>query len=88
MMKILIYVLAAALACAASAKERQVGLFYFLWLGEHGRTGPYDVSKILAADPDAGRKPDSPVWGGHGVYHHWGEPLYGYYFSNGWCAAT
>ena len=82
MMKILIYVLAAALACAASAKERQVGLFYFLWLGEHGRTGPYDVSKILAADPDAGHKPDSPVWGGHGVYHHWGEPLYGYYFSN------
>ena len=73
---------AVVLACAASAKERQVGLFYFLWLGEHGRTGPYDVSKILAADPDAGRKPNSPVWGGHGVYHHWGEPLYGYYFSN------
>ena len=47
-------------------KSNQVGLFYFLWLGEHGRTGPYDVSKILAADPDAGRKPDSPVWGGHG----------------------
>ena len=61
--------------------ERLVGLFYFLWLGEHGRTKPYDVTKILAADPDAGHKPDSPEWGAEGVYHHWGEPLYGYYFS-------
>ena len=64
------------------AKERQVGLFYFLWHGEHGRQGPYDVSKILAADPKAGYKPDSPVWGGMGVPHHWGESLYGYYFSD------
>ena len=62
--------------------EPLVGLFYFLWLGEHGRHKPYDVSKILAADPDAGHKPDSPVWGAEGVYHHWGEPLYGYYFSD------
>ena len=69
-------------AGAATEKERLVGLFYFLWLGEHGRQGPYDVTKILAADPAAGRKPASPVWGGIGVYHHWGEPLYGYYFSD------
>ena len=34
------------------------------------------------ADPDAGRKPDSPVWGPVGCYHHWGEPLYGYYYSD------
>ncbi|MGM9642088.1 MAG: hypothetical protein ACI3XI_02650, partial [Eubacteriales bacterium] len=27
-------------------------------------------------------KPDSPLWGGYGVYHHWGEPFYGYYYSN------
>ncbi len=32
-----------ALAVAAFAKERQVGLFYFLWLGEHGRTKGYRV---------------------------------------------
>ena len=61
---------------------RQVGVFYFLWCGAHGTKGPYDVTKILAADPEAGRRPNSPVWGGHGVYHHWGEPFYGYYFSN------
>ena len=59
------------------ANEPQVGIFYFLWLGEHGRTGPYNISKIVEADPDAGHKPDSPVWGGVGIYHHWGEPLYG-----------
>ena len=64
------------------ANERQVGLFYFLWLGEHGRQGPFDVSKILEADPDAGKKPDSPLWGPAGRFHHWGEPLYGYYFSD------
>jgi hypothetical protein len=73
---------AAEPAAAKSPNDRLVGLFYFLWLGEHGRQGPYDVSKILAADPDAGRKVDSSVWGGVGVYHHWGEPLYGYYFSD------
>ena len=60
----------------------QVGLFYFLWLGEHGRKGPYDVTKILEADPRAGDRPDSPMWGPWGAYHHWGEPLYGYYFSD------
>ena len=64
------------------ANERQVGLFYFLWLGEHGRRGPYDISKILAADPNAAANPDSPVWGPVGTFHHWGEPLYGYYFSD------
>lgn len=69
-------------ADGAREGERLVGLFYFLWLGEHGRQGPYDVTKILAADPDAGRKPGSSQWGGIGVYHHWGEPFYGYYFSD------
>ncbi len=63
-------------------ENRLVGLFYFLWLGEHGRHRPFDISKIVAEDPDVGHKPDSPLWGGHGVYHHWGEPLYGYYYSD------
>lgn len=66
----------------AEKSNRLVGLFYFLWLGEHGRHKPYDISKIVAQDPDVGYKPESPLWGGHGVYHHWGEPFYGYYYSN------
>ena len=44
-------------------KPRAVGLFYFLWCGEHGRHAPYDVSKIVEADPDAGYHTDSPLWG-------------------------
>ncbi len=82
-MKRTLLLLMLALGLASSADDGPlVGMFYFLWLGEHGRTGPYDVTKILAADPDAGHKPDSPCWGRVGVYHHWGEPLYGYYFSD------
>ncbi len=65
----------------APRKDRLVGMFYFLWLGEHGRHKPYDVSKITKEDPQAGYHPDSPLWGGVGCYHHWGEPFYGYYYS-------
>jgi len=67
---------------SSAQKERRVGLFYFLWLGEQGRAPARDISKILAADPKAGAKPDSPVWGPVGFYHHWGEPLFGYYYSD------
>ncbi len=66
----------------AGEKERLVGLFYFLWLGEHGRNPPRDITKMLAKDPKAGSKPDDPMWGPIGFYHHWGEPLYGYYYSD------
>ena len=65
-----------------SPKPNQVGLFYFLWLGEHGKEGPFDVSRIVAEHPDAGYHPKAEYWGGYGVYHHWGEPFYGYYFSD------
>lgn len=64
------------------SKSRTVGLFYFLWLGEHGRHTPFDISKIVSADPNAGLKPDSSVWGNIGTYHHWGEPFFGYYYSD------
>jgi len=63
-------------------KDKFVGIFYFLWMGQHGTDGPYDVTKILAADPDAMKKPDSPLWGPPGAFHHWGEPLFGYYLSD------
>ncbi len=62
---------------------RFVGIFYFLWIGQHGpvETGPFDVSKIMAEHPDALERPTSPPWGPEGAYHFWGEPLYGYYRS-------
>jgi hypothetical protein len=65
---------------------RFVGIFYFLCHDNRGGKspnwdGPYDVSRILATDPDALKKPDSPLWGPIGMSHYWGEPLYGYYLS-------
>ena len=66
--------------------DRFVGMFYFLWHDNRQGArpegdGPYDVSKILAADPDAVRHPASKLWGPVGMYHYWAEPLYGYYLS-------
>lgn len=62
--------------------DRTVGIFYFLWHGEHIQGGPYDVTKILAQDPDAMQKKDSPLWGPMHAPHHWGESIFGYYLAD------
>lgn len=59
-----------------------VAIFYFLWLGQHGQAGPFDITKILTTDPLAMQKPDSPLWGPLHVPHHWGESIFGYYLSD------
>lgn len=66
----------------APRADRTVGIFYFLWHGAHVQGGPFDVTKILAADPDAMQKPDSPLWGPLHVPHHWGESIFGYYLTD------
>lgn len=66
----------------APRKDRYVGIFYFLCLDQQGTDGPYDVEKILAADPTAAVDENHPLWGRiDGAPHHWGEPLFGYYFT-------
>ncbi len=55
--------------------NKTVGVFYFLWLGHHGKE-LHDITKILAADPD------NPKYGPKGAFHHWGEPAFGYYLSD------
>ena len=62
---------------------KTVGLFYYLWHGYHGTQGPYDISKILEADPDAMNKPDSSLWPDetNAPMMHWAEPMFGYYLS-------
>lgn len=62
--------------------DKFVGMFYFLWLGAHGQTGPHDITKILKANPNAMQEPDNPAWGPMNAFHHWGEPLFGYYLSD------
>ncbi len=59
--------------------NKQVGIFYFLWLTGDHNDGPYDNTKILAQDPDVLNHPDSPLWGSVPGFHYWGAPLLGYY---------
>jgi hypothetical protein len=51
--------------------DRTVGIFYFLW--NEGQNPVYDLSRIVAANPE------DPKFGPRGAFHHWGEPLFGYY---------
>jgi hypothetical protein len=62
--------------------DRTVALFYFLWSGRHGEAGPFDISRILAADPAARNDPAHPAWGPLGVPHHWGESIFSYYVAD------
>jgi hypothetical protein len=68
----------------ARKPDHFVALFYFLW---HDQTwgrgmGPFDNTKIIAADPQAMLKPTSPPWGPLRKPHHWGESIFGYYLSD------
>jgi len=63
-------------------QDRFVGLFYFLWLGQHGTEGPHDNTVITANWPEAVRDADHPAWGAKEAFHFWGEPLYGYYLND------
>jgi hypothetical protein len=62
--------------CGPVRDDRTVGLFYFLWLGQHGMRGPFDITELLRADPK------TPVWGPPGAFHHWGQSELGYYLSD------
>jgi hypothetical protein len=50
-------------------EDRIVVLFYFLWLGQHGTEGPFDLTELLKENPD------NPQYGPPGRLHHWGKPL-------------
>lgn len=62
-------------------ENRTVALFYFLWQYQHTQTGPHDISKILAEHPEAIDDGNHPAWGPLNHYHHFAEPLFGYYRS-------
>ncbi|HET6455888.1 MAG TPA: hypothetical protein VFI02_15900, partial [Armatimonadota bacterium] len=61
--------------CGPPKKDKFVGIFYFTWLGQHSTTGPWDMTKIVAANPT------DPKWGPEQHFHHWGESEVGYYVS-------
>ena len=65
-------------------QRRVVGIFYMSWHsdGLASRKSPYagDVTKILAAAPEARLDAHHPLWDG-GEMHHWAEPEEGYFLS-------
>ena len=65
-------------------KKRQVGMFYFLWCGEEGvRYDPVIIEDVFKAHPEAAFDKDHPAWVNKPpAYYHWGEPFFGFYFSN------
>lgn len=69
-------------AAAGKKEKRDVGIFYFLWLGQPYASGIYDVSKII---DEHGKDVVFHEEGGdispNGQAHWWEEPLYGYYNS-------
>ena len=68
----------------AGESKKLVGVFYFLFNGDGGENGPYDITKILENDPQAYLSDERWTAAGGGPFlasHHWGEPLFGYYFQ-------
>ena len=52
----------------------EIGMFYYIWHGTEDKMKTvYDISEILAANPD------NPAWGSEHHYHWWGKPWLGYY---------
>jgi hypothetical protein len=68
--------------CGPPRANRTVGIFYFLWHGQHNPSGPWDITKILAQYPNAITQSTSPPWGPEYHFHHWGESELGYYLSS------
>lgn len=63
--------------------EHYVGLFYFLWMGEHGDTGAWDNTHIVEKFGDKAFSTNTcNAWGAVGQMHYFAEPLYGYYYSS------
>ena len=70
-------------AVSAQREGKAVGVFYFLWLGQHGMPEIYDISKILPAHgKDVLFHTDDRSISPAGRFHWWSEPLYGYYSSS------
>ena len=62
--------------------EHYVGLFYFLWHGEHGDSGIFDLQKIIdSVGVEAAGSTNCGKYGPVGAMHWFAEPLYGYYYA-------
>ena len=69
----------------AGESEKLVGVFYFLWHGQHGSNRIIDNSKLVKEHPEAINSEENWFNAGGGdinEFHYWGEPLLGYYSAN------
>ena len=55
--------------------DKRVGVFYYLWVGNHTRK-VHDITEIIK-QPKGRRE-----WGAKEAFHFWGEPEYGYYHAS------
>ena len=62
-------------------QERFVGLFYFLWMGEHVGNSANAKAGIALNMQNILNGTTDQTWGGYGEMHWFAEPLYGYYLS-------
>ncbi len=64
-------------------EDHKVGIFYYLWHGEHGDDSIYNMQEIIdtAGIAQVG-KPSCDLLGDEGDWHFWGQPLYGYYYTD------
>ena len=67
-------------------KERYVGLFYSVWLGQHpeSQQGIYNITELMETEEGLAilNDPEGSSKSKTGDFHFWGEPLYGYYNSS------
>ena len=57
-------------------RSRYVGLFYFLWSGQYHSDRVRDIDRMLYEGDESLWEPVDTQ-----AFHHWGEPLFGYYNS-------
>ena len=61
-------------------EDHDVGVFYFLWHGQHGDPGVNNMQQIMDQLKDDAGDVNNPLWGDIHEWHWWNEPLYGYYY--------
>ncbi|MBQ3150211.1 MAG: hypothetical protein IJB86_03085 [Clostridia bacterium] len=70
---------------SSGESDKKVGVFYFLWMGQHDKGFLCDNTKLLKEHPQAVQSEEAwmAAGGGNvGQFHFWGEPLFGYYTAD------
>ena len=63
------------------SEDHDVGILYYLWHGEHGDNGALNMQEIIdSIGVEAASDPACELWGQPDHWHHWNQPLYGYYY--------